>query len=105
MGDRDATKELLELLIELRNILSREHEKNWIQGVEKMIEALTPPNYAGHGTQHEAEKYVRNTYRHMVSGNGSFSDYYIWRDEFSERLKENKELDWIREQIWEKVDA
>lgn len=32
MGDRDATKELLHLLIELKKILSREHEKIGYKG-------------------------------------------------------------------------
>lgn len=96
--------DLLRLFTELRQILVQENENNWIRGVNLIVEALTPPAYGGKGNPDEAVMYVKNTYRKMVSGNGSFSDFFIWRDDFEDRKNANKELDRVRAEIWVLVD-
>lgn len=105
MNSTQKSNDLLQLFNELKKIMIRENENNWIRGVNLIIEALTPPDYGGKGSADEAIKYVEATYRNMVSGNGSFSDFFIWRDDFDEREKANKRLDSVRADIWNLIDS
>jgi hypothetical protein len=104
MNSVKKSNDLLRLFIELKQVMIRENENNWIRGVNLIIEALSPPEYGGKGSADEAVRYVENTYRNMVSGNGSFSDFFIWRDDFDDRVKANKELDRIKADIWTLID-
>ncbi|MGA6111812.1 hypothetical protein ACPESL_13920, partial [Psychrobacter pocilloporae] len=44
-------------------------------------------------------KSVGDTYSLMNSGNGSFSDFFIWREDFNERVEANKVLTKLRSDI------
>ena len=104
MKDVQKANELLCLFNRLKKIMNEENENNWIRGINLIIESLTPPDYGGKGSADEAVRYVSDTYRNMVSGNGSFSDFFIWRDDFDERVKVNKKLDRLRANIWNLID-
>jgi len=41
----------------------------------------------------------------MNAGNGSFSDFHIWREDFDERLKANTELSKITDAIWREFES
>lgn len=90
--------ELNERFIELREILIREDENNWIKGINvilsKIYFALKDNDDAK-----ETIKSVGNTYFLMNSGNGSFSDYHVWREDFDERVEANEELIKIKSNI------
>ena len=105
MNDIQKARELLQLFIELKKLMERENENNWVQGVNLIINALTPRDYGGCGTADKAINYVETTYRDMVSGNGSFSDYFIWRDDFDERKNANKILDKLKNNIWSLINS
>jgi hypothetical protein len=40
----------------------------------------------------------------MNAGNGSFSDFYIWRNEFTERIEANNEVTSLTESIWREFE-
>lgn len=105
MNNIQKSNDLLKLFKELKQIMINENEINWVHGVDLIIEALTPPHHGGKGSVDEAVKYVEANYRNMVSGNGSFSDFFIWRDDFYEREKANKKLDSVRADIWNLIDG
>jgi len=105
MNNVQKSNDLLRLFNELKQIMINENEDNWIRGVNLIIESLTPPDYGGKGSVDEAVRYVETTYRNMVSGNGSFSDFFIWRDDFDEREKVNRKLDSVRSDIWNLIDS
>lgn len=105
MNNVQKSNDFLQLFNELKKIMIRENENNWIRGINLIIEALTPPDYGGKGSSDEAVRYVETTYRNMISGNGSFSDFFIWHDDFDDREKANKELDRVRADIWTLIDT
>ncbi|MGQ7273727.1 hypothetical protein [Marinobacter sp. V034] len=97
--------ELPQLFSELSRLLTNEGEDNWVRGINLILSALTPPNYCGSGDPGEAIEYVENTYRKMVSGNGSFSDFFIRCDDADDRNEANKKLDRLRADIWSLINA
>lgn len=105
MNNVQKCKYLLRLFNELKQIMINEKENNWIRGINLIIKTLTPPDYGGKGNADEAVRYVEYTYRNMASGNGSFSDFFIWRDDFEEREKANKKLDRIKKDIWDLIET
>jgi len=96
-------EELNKLLLELADILKRESEQNWIRAVNEMLKKIECA-LSGECNPEEAINYVRRTYRAINSGNGSFPDFHIWRDNFSDRKKENEYLEKIRNSILELLD-
>ncbi|WP_407333308.1 hypothetical protein [Enterovibrio sp. 27052020O] len=103
MNTKDKSEELLKLFVELRKILANENDSNWIRGIDLIIAALSQIDKSEKKDFEETLDYVSETYKSMVSGNGSFADFYIWRDEFKERKKENEKLDVLRSDIWSLV--
>ncbi len=93
-------KELDRLLLDLSNILKKESEQNWIRAVERMLKKVECA-LSGESDPEEVIEYVRKTYKTINSGNGSFSDFHIWRDNFSDRKKENEQLENIKSLILE----
>ncbi len=83
---------------ELREILIRENENNWIRGVNAILNTL---HFAleDNDDVRDTIRSVGNTYSRMNSGNGSFSDFYIQREDFDERVEANKELSKIKNNI------
>lgn len=100
MNIEDQCEELLKLFIELRKVLASENESNWIRGIDLIITTLSQTNKYEKNDIEKSLEYVSKTYKSMVSGNGSFADFFIWRDEFIERKKENEKLDLLRSNIW-----
>ena len=91
-------EELKKLFGELREILETENESNWIRGIRIICNTLENGS-----PEFESERFeeVKRTYASMNGGAGSFSDYYIHRDDFNDRLKSNLRLDQIRDRLWE----
>jgi hypothetical protein len=100
MDNRTKASNLLALFKTLRAILVAEGEGNWLRGIDLIIDALTPPQ-SGERDFEEALRYAESTYKSMLGGSGSFSEFYIWRDDFDERVKENDMLEKIKNDIWD----
>lgn len=91
-------KELNNLLLILVNILKKESEQNWIRAIDKMLKKVESA-LSGDCDPEQAINYVYSTYKVINSGNGSFSDFYIWRDNFADRKKENEQLEKVKHSI------
>lgn len=98
MNDMQKLNLLNEHFIGLREILIRENEDNWIRGINVILSEI---HFAieDNDDAKETIRSVGNTYSRMNSVNGSFSDYYIQREDFEERVEANMGLQKIREDI------
>lgn len=85
---------LLQYFVELREIMLMEEENNWIRGIRLIITRLEDVNLT------EEEK-LKETFSMMNSGNGSFSDFYIWRDDINQRVELNHKLEEVKNNIWD----
>ncbi|MEE3627459.1 hypothetical protein UCD39_26375 [Nitrospirillum sp. BR 11752] len=102
MNEQKKCQELLVLFEGLRKILLEENENNWVRGINSICHSLSSC-VKFHGDFNGSINYVRETYKYMMGGNGSFSDFYIWRDNFNERVLENNKLDKIKDEIWKRL--
>jgi hypothetical protein len=80
----------LRLVTELHSLLLSHGERNWIRGVSNVGALLQDNDLAG----------AASSYKAMVAGNGSFSDFYIHADELDARRRLNEALDRLRDQLW-----
>jgi hypothetical protein len=91
---------LHQLFLALHAIMSAEGEANWIRGVRGILAVLVEVE-ANPSTAADRIAEARETYRSMNGGNGSFSDFHIWRENFDERVTANNELSRITGAIWQ----
>lgn len=82
-------------LHDLRKILESEHEDNWIRGVDAALMSLNKTNPS------VAFAEARSIYTTMIGGRGPFSEYYIVRTSEAEQSAANKELDALRDSLWD----
>lgn len=80
----------LRLATELQALLRVHGERNWIRGVAEVAAMLEAGNVAS----------AASSYKAMVGGNGSFSDFYFPAEEFGERRRLNQPLDQLRDDLW-----
>lgn len=100
MSNEMKIKTLLCETKKIRDILSKENEVNWIRGVDLVIEKL---EWSLSEKCNDPDCFFLDacdTWNSMMKGNGSFSDYYIWRDDFDERVYLNEKLDSALKVIW-----
>jgi hypothetical protein len=90
---------LRQLFLKLHAIMSVERETNWIRGVSHIIAVLGEVE-ADPSAASDRIAEAHQTYRSMTAGNGSFSDFHVWRESFDERLKANEELNKVTQAIW-----
>jgi hypothetical protein len=87
------------LLEELCALLRAEGENNVIRGVSAALDALD-------GSDPErgfAE--ARAIYRSIAAGPHPFSDYYIHRTDWADRVRANERLDRLRDELWRLFDT
>lgn len=98
MSDLDKLVRLANLFNQIRDILIQENEDNWIRGISSILNRI---NYSLENNENAKDtiKSIGNTYSFMNNGNGSFSDFYIWREDFDERVLENKNFMKIKNDI------
>lgn len=95
----EQSEKLRSLFYSLWEIMHDNGGKNWIKGIENILALLTPPTYGGVNNASLAIKEARIAYSSMFGGYGGFSEYFIWRDDFNERIKVNEVLDKIKNNI------
>jgi len=95
---------LRELFLKLHAIMSVEHETNWIRGVGNIIAILGEAEDDPTAAKDRIDE-SHQSYRSMNAGNGSFSDFHIWREDFDERVKANAELNKVTEAIWSEFES
>ena len=98
MSDLDKLARLADLFTQIRDTLIQENENNWIRGINSILNQI---NYSLENNENikDTIKAIGNTYSFMNNGNGSFSDFYIWREDFDERVIENNNFMKIKNQI------
>jgi hypothetical protein len=97
----DNTNELIKLNMlfnKLKVILLQENEDNFIRGINSILDMIQSSLDCNENSK-ATIKSVGNTYSFMNSGNGSFSDFFIWREDFNERVEANKVLTNLRNDI------
>ena len=97
----DNTNELVRLNMlfnKLKVILLQENEDNFIRGINSILDMIQSSLEYNENAK-ATIKSVGNTYFFMNSGNGSFSDFFIWREDFNERVEANKVLTNLRNDI------
>ena len=94
-------KEVHHLLIELRSILKKQNEFNWIRGIEAAIGELSCDGDAL--TEANIEN-ARSIYKTMNEGGRGFAEYFIWLDNEDDRIAANKKLDSLRAKLWNAFD-
>lgn len=98
MSDLDKLLRLADLFTQIRDILIQENEDNWIRGINSILNQI---NYSLASNENDKSKIreIYYSYGLMNSGNGSFSDFYIWRKDFDKRIIENKNFMKIKNEI------
>lgn len=91
-------EEIRQLLIQVCNILERHAENNWVRGIRATLGEIDTDNSP------DALDRARTIYASLNRGQGGFSDYNIWLDDFEERQKANSNLDDLRVQLWKAFD-
>lgn len=92
--------DLQSLFEEIHGLLIREKEDDWIRGVRSILNMLKDSGNENIDID-EVYKKVKTSYRSMNSGQGSFADFMIWRDDFDEREKINKKFSRLADDAWE----
>jgi hypothetical protein len=90
---------VLDLLKRLERLLISEGEDNWIRGIRSSIAILESAG-SDDAESSKALNEVASIYKTMYAGAGSFSDFFLWRDDEAERIEANKELDNLRDELW-----
>lgn len=94
MNSPKTVEDARRLLDELRRILEKEGENNWIRGIVAARRCLDDPDIK------RAVDGARSIYITMMGGNSSFSDYYIRRDNSAAQANANQQLDELRDELW-----
>lgn len=81
---------------DLRDFLVQHGERNWLPGLEAAIGELDRGD-EGFGD-------ARSIYKTMTVGGRGLSEVYVWHEDELERLRENKIIDQMREQLWKVFD-
>ena len=97
----DNAKKLIllnEYFTELREILIRENEDNWLKGINAILSTL---HFAIEDNNDAKETIISvgSTFSFMNSGNDSFSDFYIQREDLDERARCNEAFMKIKNNI------
>lgn len=100
MDSKNISINLLNEFEELKKILIKENEKNWVRGILAIIEKIERALSKDEALSNEYLEGACNIWKIMEQGNGSFSDFYIWRDDLKERKKANNELVSVKNNIW-----
>lgn len=96
MYSKEMAQKLLIELLNLEGILVSDGEHNWIRGIISIIEKLRMSIDSQGSESASYYKDACDTWRSMYGGNGSFSDYHLWHDDYKERVKLNMPLDSIK---------
>lgn len=94
--DNDDRDYVRALLVELLNIYATEGGGGFLPGIAAAIDSIdnaSDAEGAGAGT-------IESIYRNMAGSKSGFSDFYVERNDLSERVKANDRLDYIRQELW-----
>lgn len=90
------------LFKELKNLLTNEEtsEIDYIMdGINTCISLLE--NVTGDTIPKE----IITIHKSFYPPHGGLSDFFIWRDDFDERETQNRELEKIKKELWDRLEA
>lgn len=90
---------LLKWFAQLRELLIKENGKSWISPVDNIINALIPPYTESYSAKNALINSANLYYLSISNGHGSLGEFYIWRDDYAERVKLNNELKSLKMEI------
>jgi hypothetical protein len=99
----DIVQQTKELYLQLKLILKNENEKeaqNIINQLEvglRIIEEFEGDTYGGELS--ELYKDLERIYININQPHIGLSDYFIWKDDYEERIKANEDLDTIKDSL------
>lgn len=110
MNEKDIFKQISivhELIKQLIDILEKEskgcdliYAKNSIMDLIDYIKEILQSNLG----EPVDMGLIRNSFKSMFPPHGGLSDFYIWRDDFEERVRENQKLNSILERLDETLN-
>ena len=95
---------LRQLFLQLHAIMAAERERNWIRGVSHIVAVLDEAE-SNPGVAADRISEAHRSYRSMNAGNGSFSDFHVWRENLEERQKASAELNRVTAAIWQEFES
>lgn len=101
MINRSQVVFLIEQFNKIIEIMEGENESNWIRGMGMIKNHLADTVNSNEVNESESLKAAFDIWRGIHAGNGSFADFYIWRDDFNERKNQNLNFESIKRNIWE----
>lgn len=87
------------LFSDLAEIVTLESEGNWLPGLEAILDRLPPTKNAAESLELRLQE-VKSIFITMSTGQGSFADFFIWVDDFDQRVVANTELEKLKSSIW-----
>ena len=101
--NKTTVNELIEIFSKIHALLLQENENNWIRGINSIRQRLSQIENGTENSQ-MVFKDIAASYRSMNSGQGSFSDYMIWRQDMDEMQKLNQEFQLLVNKAWQILD-
>ncbi len=96
MSNEERKVILHDLLYEAYQFLNKHGEDNWIKGIKAALSELD--NNPEQGYENAC-----SIYKNIVSGGRGFSEFNIYHEDQACRVKENSEIDTIREKLWRHI--
>lgn len=90
---------LKKLFTELRDYLELQND-NSILNIRKLVSNTVAVLESNESDSVKSE-YVLDAYRTLYTGRAGLTEYYIWDNDYDNRMKLNEPLERIRDDLWE----
>lgn len=90
---------LKKLFTELRDYLELQND-NSILNIRKLVNNTVAVLESNESDSVKSE-YVLDAYRTLYTGRAGLTEYYIWDNDYDNRIKLNEPLERIRDDLWE----
>lgn len=89
---------LFDDFIKLRNILIAEQDDTWLYAINRTIADISSAIEDTSSADYFIES-TRDTYYSIQAGGRGFAEFFIWREDFEERILLNEIFDQLKEKI------
>ncbi|MCG8540565.1 MAG: hypothetical protein MJA82_11590 [Clostridia bacterium] len=104
---KENAKKTLDLLTKLASILNKEDTREIdyvMREITYAIKILDESINVKELNLNETISEVREIYKKLFPSHGGLTDFFIWRKNFEERKKANKEFNKIKNEIWKELN-
>lgn len=88
-----------EIFLSLSDVMEAERDRAWLSKVKDINEIIEAYD-AGTLSEEEVLDLLRTKYKAMHPPHGGFDEYFIWRNDSSERARVNKEFVALANEAW-----